>query len=214
MLASKRKDLLMATMRQIAANRRNSQKSTGPRTPEGKNLTRFNALKHGIDAKSQCLPTEDPDALASLAAEYHERFSPATPEERALVDVLVSAEWDLRRFRVASAQLWQYAAVSRTFPSDAQHDLPLADGFQYKEKTFSRLQRMIDSAQRNYRQALRDLLDLQFLRTQPADPPPQPQQPKPSTPKLASFRKPPQPVPNTEPEPPRRESSPPPGPPA
>jgi len=148
----------MATKHQIAANRRNAQKSTGPRSAEGKAASRFNALKHGIDARSQCLPTEDPEALDDLAAEYHGRFAPATPEERALVDTLISAEWDLRRFRVASAQLWQTAA---------DDDLPMAIAFRRSDATFMRLQRAIDSAQRNYRQALDTLRRLQADRDRP-----------------------------------------------
>ena len=34
--------------KKLAANRRNAQKSTGPRTAEGKAISRLNALKHGI----------------------------------------------------------------------------------------------------------------------------------------------------------------------
>jgi hypothetical protein len=46
-----------------AINRRNAQKSTEPRTPEGKNRSRFNALKHGMTAKTLVLPDEDADVL-------------------------------------------------------------------------------------------------------------------------------------------------------
>lgn len=46
----------MATEKQIAANRRNALKSTGPRTPEGKARSRWNALKHGILAKAVVAP--------------------------------------------------------------------------------------------------------------------------------------------------------------
>ena len=34
--------------RQLAANRRNAQRSTGPRTAKGREVSRMNALKHGI----------------------------------------------------------------------------------------------------------------------------------------------------------------------
>ena len=39
------------SVKQIAANRRNAQKSTGPRTPEGRAVSKMNALKHGIFSK-------------------------------------------------------------------------------------------------------------------------------------------------------------------
>jgi hypothetical protein len=38
----------MASEKQIAANRRNALKSTGPRTQEGKVRARMNALRHGF----------------------------------------------------------------------------------------------------------------------------------------------------------------------
>jgi hypothetical protein len=38
----------MASNRQIAANRSNSQKSTGPRSKAGKEASRHNALRHGL----------------------------------------------------------------------------------------------------------------------------------------------------------------------
>ena len=48
----------MATPNQSAANRRNAQKSTGPRTPQGRAASRLNALKHGLTACHLVLPTE------------------------------------------------------------------------------------------------------------------------------------------------------------
>jgi hypothetical protein len=74
--------ITMATIKQIEANRLNPQKSTGPRSAEGKAVTSMNALKSGIDAQSHIIRGEDHAQLQTLAAEYLERFRPATPEER------------------------------------------------------------------------------------------------------------------------------------
>jgi len=51
----------MATAAQIKANRRNSQKSTGPKTEMGKARARGNAVTHGMTARTimLVLPQED-----------------------------------------------------------------------------------------------------------------------------------------------------------
>ena len=55
----------MATAAQIEANRRNAQKSSGPKTEKGKARVRCNALKHGMTARTTMpgLTHEDPDQL-------------------------------------------------------------------------------------------------------------------------------------------------------
>jgi hypothetical protein len=52
----------MTSDKQGAANRRNAQKSTGPKTPEGKAAVRLNAMKHGLLSKDVLLPGEDESA--------------------------------------------------------------------------------------------------------------------------------------------------------
>jgi hypothetical protein len=42
----------MATQKQIKANWQNAQKSTGPKTDEGKAVVSQNAVKHGLFAES------------------------------------------------------------------------------------------------------------------------------------------------------------------
>src|SRR5512146_3036313 len=83
----------MASPAQIAANRANALKSTGPRTGEGKAVSRMNALRHGIDAQSAVIPGEDPAELEALADRYRARYRPSTPEEQFLVDTLVQSDW-------------------------------------------------------------------------------------------------------------------------
>src|ERR1039457_447459 len=69
----------MASPAQVAANQANSLKSTGPRSVEGKSVSRFNALKHGIDAQSIVIPGEDPHQYAALAEAYHREYRPESP---------------------------------------------------------------------------------------------------------------------------------------
>ena len=42
----------MATEKQFEANRQNAQKSTGPKTPEGRAAVRLNGVKHGLTAET------------------------------------------------------------------------------------------------------------------------------------------------------------------
>ena len=180
----------MATPKQNEANRQNAQKSTGPRSVEGKAASRFNALKSGIDAQAQVIPGEDPGQLEVLVAEYQERFSTATPERRLLVDTLVSSEWLLRRLNRAEAEFWQYEA-HRTESNYNSNEHPEGRVLYHGDRTFDRLQRRVDSIGRNYHRALKELQGLETAEQaeepeQPepaaADPPPTPppSQPQPS----------------------------------
>ena len=58
----------MATPAQIAANLANSQKSTGPKSADGKARSSRNSFKHGLYSKHLVLPNEDPAELDQLRA--------------------------------------------------------------------------------------------------------------------------------------------------
>ena len=87
----------MTTQAQIQANRKNAQKSTGPKTPEGRDAVRLNGLKHGLASEILVLPGESvadfENLLDSLAAEHQ----PATPTEVILVRQMAMASWRLNR---------------------------------------------------------------------------------------------------------------------
>ena len=70
----------MSSLRQIEANRRNAQKSTGPTSVTGKAASSMNALKTGIHAKSLLLPSEKLADLELLIDEYYDHHNPTTPE--------------------------------------------------------------------------------------------------------------------------------------
>ena len=83
--------------RRAEAARRNAQKSTGPRTPEGKARSSMNAVKHGLTAQAAVLPGEDPDELESLARLFTAQLKPMGPLQRLLVERIISLTWKLRR---------------------------------------------------------------------------------------------------------------------
>jgi len=165
----------MATSAQILANRRNALRSTGPRSVEGKAVSRFNALKTGIQAKSQVIPGEDPAELEKLAEEYHAQFPASTPLERFLVDTLIDADWLLRRYRAVEARLWDQSLASGA--------ASLGEAYDRNLQVFTRLHRRIEALDRSYARALKEL-----KRLQPADPAPEELSgPELLTPELASF---------------------------
>ena len=71
----------MASQKQIDANRRNAQKSTGPITDLGKATAKFNALKHGMTASTAVLPYEDADSYAELRDPSSPHTDPPTPSK-------------------------------------------------------------------------------------------------------------------------------------
>lgn len=94
----------MATAAQITANRANAQKSTGPRTPEGKQNSRAAVTRHGLRVSDAVLRQEQPDEYGRLLAGYTAEFSPkpdSTEEE--LVRQLTFAT--LRLHRIDKAEL-------------------------------------------------------------------------------------------------------------
>src|SRR5580698_1374622 len=154
----------MPTAKQIAASRANGQKSRGPITPEGKAKSRFNALKHGIHAQSQIMFSESAEDLAELAAEYHELHSPANPEERFLVDTLVNNEWRLRRLRVVEADLWQSAVDAYLEKHTETESATTGQAFITCGPAFERLQRIVNSCERHYKGAMKELQTAQAAR--------------------------------------------------
>jgi hypothetical protein len=75
----------MATPAQIAANQANAQKSTGPRTDEGKLRASQNALRHGLCAAIPEMHDEGDQGHDQVLAALREEFQPAGPNEEVLV---------------------------------------------------------------------------------------------------------------------------------
>src|SRR4029453_3994412 len=87
----------MTSLRQIEANRRNALKSTGPTTPEGKERSSRNALRHGLMAETVLVFLESSDDYELFEATIILDYNPETAVERQLALRLASVLWRLRR---------------------------------------------------------------------------------------------------------------------
>jgi len=115
------------TEKQLAANRANAQLSTGPRTPEGRDAVRYNALTHGILAKAvipdALKPYESHEAFDQLLTTLSSAFSPANPVEELLVQQVAVIYWRLARLYRAEA-----GAIARS-QDDCTRDLAHAEAW-------------------------------------------------------------------------------------
>ena len=69
--------------KRLAANRANSGRSTGPRTPEGKARSSQNARKYVFDpGKFAVIRVEDVEKVAALRADAVDFYQPVNSQER------------------------------------------------------------------------------------------------------------------------------------
>jgi hypothetical protein len=87
----------VTSLRQIQANRRNALKSTGPTTPEGKQRSRCNAMRHGLTAETVVAILENSEDYEAFEAAVISDYDAETAVERELVLRLASVLWRLRR---------------------------------------------------------------------------------------------------------------------
>ena len=87
----------MATAAQIQANRTNAQKSTGPRTPEGKEKASQNAVTHGLLAREGIIRGEDEEQYREHAETLMTQLSALSPLEEILADRIIDLTWRLKR---------------------------------------------------------------------------------------------------------------------
>jgi hypothetical protein len=109
----------MATLNQIEANKANAQKSTGPRTDEGKAKSSRYRLSHGFASSARIIPGEDRQELRELLFDLMREHQPATPTEQILVEKMAMNQWlSLRAFSL------QALVFADPEASDTRHSTP------------------------------------------------------------------------------------------
>ena len=97
----------MTSIKQIEANRRNAENSTGPRSKAGKQRSSRNAVRHGLTAETVIEPLEDAEDYAAFEEAIAASFDPETAVERELILRLASLLWRLRRATSIETALFQ-----------------------------------------------------------------------------------------------------------
>jgi hypothetical protein len=87
----------MSTKAQTKANKQNAQKSTGPRTAEGKAVASKNAVKHGLFAAEAVVKGEDPAEYEAYHDKFLAEWAPVGMVESIMAERVISLAWRLRR---------------------------------------------------------------------------------------------------------------------
>jgi hypothetical protein len=144
--------------RAIEANRRNAQKSTGPRTEEGKAASRLNAGRHKITAQVTILPDEERVAAEDFCGKLAATFNPEGLEEIQLARGIAENYWRLNQARAAIANRFALSLTGQPpHPMAGGHPqieyaIEIAETFDrdanclrlislYEQRTFNLLQR-------------------------------------------------------------------------
>jgi len=98
----------MSSEAKITANRRNAEKSTGPRTLEGKAVVALNAIKHGLLARQDVILGEDPQEFELLRQRLRADLRPSGEMETLFVGQIVSLWWRLLRAQQVQNETFDY----------------------------------------------------------------------------------------------------------
>ena len=172
-----------ATKAQIAANRRNCQKSTGPSTPQGKAVVSQNAVKHGLTANQTVIKSEDQAEFDLHRNQIIDEWAPSTPMESMLAERIVDLSWKLKRIgyiqnnvidalstpktsplsKLQQALLAKYMPTSQTEPSEPDPELALGR-LAIKDFSNSRvLEKLLMYERRTESSLYKTMLELQRL---------------------------------------------------
>jgi hypothetical protein len=164
--------------RRITAGRLNGQKAKGRKTPEGKSRSALNAVKHGLGAKRIVLANEAPEKFDRLLNIFFERFQPIDDVERELVIDVVIAKWRHRRACCIEAAMVDQQLAKDRPQQDLEYsvlteDIRCALAYQAVEREsgfISAVNRQTARVHREFRYAMKLLLEIQANRPAPAAP--------------------------------------------
>lgn len=122
---------MAVTNKQLEANRRNAERSTGPTTPEGKARSSQNAVKHGLTARRSVITIGDGEESIEeyerLLSALQQEFNPETAYERLCVDRIAHLMWQEQRAQLAAIGVLRRGRDSASFRVRASRSAAVED---------------------------------------------------------------------------------------
>ncbi len=106
----------MATKAQVDANRSNAQKSTGPRTAEGKATVAQNAVKHGLSGRVDVIRGEDQAEFDLHREGMLGELLPVGLRETMLAERVVGLSWRLQRVERMQNEVFDALLANKSTP--------------------------------------------------------------------------------------------------
>jgi len=107
---------------QLEANRRNAQKSTGPKTEAGKANARFNARRHGLTGQFYCMSAQDQDAYQTFETNLLTDLKPVGHYENQIAVSIIQDHWRINRSRATEFNLYGRGHDQRAEAVDAPNE--------------------------------------------------------------------------------------------
>jgi len=96
----------MITKKQLQANRNNARLSTGPKTAEGRQRSRMNALRHGLTGQVTTMTEEDRAARDKFSQALIQNLAPEGAMEIQLAQRIATDSWRLNRISAVEDNLF------------------------------------------------------------------------------------------------------------
>lgn len=157
--------------KRLEANRLNAQKSTGPKTPEGKRRSSLNALRHGVTGRILLLTTEEQTAYQKFADALATSLGATTPLELHFAHQIADAHYRLNRIRTVEDAMLALAHFEPAGDIDVDHPeihtaLTAGSAFRNDSQSFVNLSLYEQRLNASLKNALKQLRDLQEERRQ------------------------------------------------
>ncbi len=153
-----------ASEAQIHANRENAARSTGPKTVEGKERSRANALKHGLTGAGVALTTEDAAEVERVFVAFEADFRPTDEMGRILIRRAATCAVRMERSVLHETAALNERVLEAQAEAEANREDPIEAGHRAmfdpsKEATLAR--KYEAAAERGFFKAIKEFRQLQ-----------------------------------------------------